>query len=161
MTVLRAEPLGWASFGVRNLSILSGDEELTQLKISPFKGKGSFDLNGEAFTIEPEGFFRSNAVMKKGNSVIARARKSSILRRRFEISSAGHQLVLESRSWTGREYVLLLGSQEVGRIQREGFSGRKLLLEFPDDMPLFLQLFLVYVVASQARRERAAAASGG
>jgi hypothetical protein len=70
-------------------------------------------------------------------------------------------LVLESRSWTGREYVLLLGSQEVGRIQREGFSGRKLLLEFPDDMPLFLQLFLVYVVASQARRERAAAASGG
>jgi hypothetical protein len=55
----------------------------------------------------------------------------------------------------------LLGSQEVGGIRREGFTGRRLLLEFPDDVPLFLQVFLAYVVASQARRERAAAASGG
>jgi len=161
VAVLRAEPLGWASFGIRNLSILSGDEELTQLKISAFKRKGSFDLDGEAFTIEPVGFLRVNAVLKQGAAVIARVRKTSILRRRFEISSAGHRLVLESRSWTGREYVLLLGSQEVGGIQREGFTGRKLLLEFPDDVPRFLQVFLAYVVASQARRERAAAASGG
>ncbi len=158
MAVLRADPLGWASFGVR---ILSADQELTQLKISAFKGRGSFDLNGEAFTIEPEGFFRSNAVLKQGSSVIARARKSSILRRRFEISSAGHRLVLESRGWIGREYVLLLGGREVGRIKREGFSGRKLLLEFPDDAPLFLQVFRAYVVASQAKREAAAAAAGG
>jgi hypothetical protein len=158
VAILHAEPLGWASFGVR---ILSGDEELTQLMISTFKGKGSFDLDGEAFTVEPEGFFRSNAVLKKGSSTIAKVRKPSILRRRFEISSAGHRLVLESRGWAGREYVLLLGSQEVGRVKREGFVGRKILLEFPDDVPLFLQVLLAYVVVSQAKREAAAAASGG
>ena len=158
MTVLRAEPLGWASFGVR---ILSGDEEITQLTISAFKGKGNFELDGEAFTVEPEGFFQSNALLKKGSSTIAKVRKPSFLRRRFEISSAGHRLVLESRGWTGREYVLLIGSKEVGRIKREGFAGRKLQLEFSDDMPRFLQVFLAYVVVSQAKRERAAAASGG
>ena len=158
MAVLHAEPLGWASSGVR---ILSGEEELTQLSISAFKRKGSFDLDGEAFAIQPEGFFRSNAVLKKGGSTLARVRKSSILRRRFEISSAGHRLVLESRAWTGREYVLLLGSQEVGRVKREGLSGKKLLLEFPDDVPLFLQVLLAYVVVSQAKREAAAASGGG
>lgn len=158
MAVLYAEPLGWTSFGVR---ILSGDEELTQLMVSAFKRKGSFELDGEAFTIEPEGFFRSNAVLKKGSSTLAKVTKPSFLRRRFEISSAGHRLVLESRGWTGREYVLLLGSQEVGRVKREGLSGRKLLLEFPDDVPMFLQVLLAYVVVSQAKREAAAAASGG
>ncbi|MFH1764935.1 MAG: hypothetical protein ABIF09_12170 [Gemmatimonadota bacterium] len=158
MAVLHAEPLGWASFGVR---IFSGNEELTQLTISAFKGKGIFDLGGDTFTVEPEGFFRSNAVLKKGGSTIARVRKPSLLRRRFEISSAGHRLVLESRGWRGREYVLLLGSREVGRVKREGFSGRKLVLDFPDDVPDFLQVLLAYVVVSQAKREAAAAASGG
>ena len=158
MAVLHAEPLGWASSGVR---ILSGGQELTQLTISAFKGKGSFDLNGEAFAIQPEGFFRSNAVLKKGGSTLARVRKPSILRRRFEISSAGHRLVLESRGWRGREYVLLLGSQEVGSVKREGLTGRKLLLEFPDDVPHFLQVLVAYVVVSQAKREAAAATAGG
>jgi hypothetical protein len=157
VAVLHAEPLGWHSSGVR---ILSGSEELTRLAISAFRRKGSFDLDGETFAIEPEGFFRSNAVLKKGSSVIARVQKPSLLRRRFEISSAGHRLVLESRGWTGREYGLLLGSSEVGLIKREGFGGKKLTLEFPDDVPMFLQVFLAYVVVSQAKRERAAAAAG-
>jgi hypothetical protein len=158
VAVLHAEPLGWASFGVR---ILCGDEELTQLTISAFKSKGSFDLGGETFTVEPEGFFRSHAILKKGGSTLARVRKPSLLRRRFEISSAGHRLILENRGWRGREYVLLLGTQEVGSVKREGFSGRKLLLEFPDDVPDFLQVLLAYVVVSQAKREAAAAAAGG
>lgn len=157
MGVLHAEPLGWLSSGVR---ILSGGEELTSLSISAFRGKGSFDLEGETFAIEPEGFFRSEAVLKKGSSVLARAQKPSVLRRRFEISSAGHRLVLESQGWTGREYALLLGSSEVGAIARKGFGGRKLTLEFPDEVPMFLQVFLAYVVVSQANRERAAAAGG-
>ena len=157
MAVLRAEPLGWATFGVR---ILSGTEEITQLKISAFKGKGTFALDGEEFSIEPKGFFQSDAVLKKGTAVIAKILKPSLLRRRFEISSAGHRLVLESRGWTGREYRLLLGNQEVGSIKREGFAGRKYLLDFPEDVPIFLQVLMAYIVASQAKRE-AAAASGG
>lgn len=131
---------------------------------SPFphsRVRGGFDLGGETFTVEPEGFFRSHAILKKGGSTLARVRKPSLLRRRFEISSAGHRLVLENRGWRGREYVLLLGTQEVGRVKREGFSGRKLLLEFPDDVPDFLQVLLAYVVVSQAKREAAAAAAGG
>jgi hypothetical protein len=158
VAILRAEPLGWAFLGIR---VLSGEEELTRLQISAFRTKGSFQLDGDAFTIEPMGFFKSDAVLKKGSSIIAKSRKGAALRRRFEISSAGHHLTLESRSWAGREYVLLLGKNEVGQVKREGFAGRKMHLEFPDDMPVFLQVFLAYIVISQARREAAAAAAGG
>ena len=158
MAVLHAKPRGWASFGA---SILAGEEEVTDLEISTFKGRGRFHLEGEEFTVDPEGFFRSNAILKRGSMVMARARKTSLFRRRFEISSAGHRLVLEGRGWTGREYALLLGAQEVGKIRREGLAGRTLLLDFPDEVPLFLQIFLAFIVLSQAKREAAAAASGG
>ena len=156
MAVLHAKPLGWASFGAR---ILSGNEELAQLQISSFRLKGSFEVNGDTFTIEPRGFFQVNADLKKGISIIARVEKPSALRRRFEVSSGGHRLVLESRTWSGRDYVLLLGSQEVGWIRKEGFIGRRLSMEFPDDVPLFLQVFLAYIVIAQGKREGAAAAA--
>ena len=155
MAVLQAEPTSWASFGAR---ILDGERQLTELRITAFKGRGSFELDGDLFEIQPHGFIGSNATLKKGGSVIARVTKPSFLKRRFEISSAGHHLRLESTGWLGKDYLLYLGSQEVGRIRREGFTGRKLRLEFPDEVPVFVQVLLAYVVLSQAKREAAAAA---
>lgn len=155
MAVLHAEPMGWFSSSAR---LLAGDEELTELGITAFKSRGRFILDGEEFAIEPKGFFQTTALLKKGTAILARAEKPSAFRRRFEISSAGHRLVLESRSWTGRDYVLLLGNQEVGWVKREGMTGKKLRLEFPDEVPVFLQVLLAYLVLVQAKREAAAAA---
>jgi hypothetical protein len=155
VATLRAEPLSWLSFGVR---ILSGEEEITQLSISAFRTKGSFVLDGDEFTVDPSGFFGSDATLRKGASIIAKAKKAGAFKRTWEISSAGHRLKLESRSLTGKEYALLLGAHEVGRVKREGFTGRRTMMEFPDDVPVFLQVFLAYIVISQARREAAAAA---
>jgi hypothetical protein len=156
--VLHAEPLGWASSGVR---IFSGEEEITQLAISTFKGNGGFEVDGETFSIDSHGLLRANAVLKKGRSVIARVKNTGFFRRRFEISSAGHQLLLEGQGWLGKSYVLRLMDRDVGWIRREGFMGRRLSLDFPDEVPVFLQVLIAYVVLSQARREGAAAAASG
>lgn len=157
MTILRTEPVRWGSWCVR---VLRGEEMITELKISFFLSKGSFELDGDAFVVEPRGFFRHAAELKRGASVIARAEKSSLARRRFEIRAAGHRLDLESRSWLGREYALIMGGEEVGTIRRAGFLGRRCVLEFPDPVPLFLQVFVAYLVLTQAKREAAAASSG-
>ena len=103
---------------------------------------------------------RQNALLMRGGNPIARAEKPALLRRQFTVSSAGHRLILESRSWTGREYALLVGSVEVGRITREGFLGRSVTLRLPDDVPEVLQIFLAYIVICQSKREAAAAAAG-
>jgi hypothetical protein len=157
MAVLHTKPTGFASWNVR---VLSGEAEITRLKISLIRSKGSFELDGDTFTIEPQGFFMVSAELRKGASVIARAEKASLTRRRFKITSAGHRLELESRSWTGREYVLLMGEKEVGTIRRSGFLGTKCELDFPDEVPVFLQIFLTYLAIAQAKREAAAAGSG-
>jgi hypothetical protein len=69
-------------------------------------------------------------------------------------------LTVESRNWLGRKYALLLGNQEVGWIERKGLRGRTMRLEFPDEVPVALQVLLVYLVVCQVKRE-AAASSGG
>lgn len=157
MAILHAEPTGWASWNVR---ITEGEREITRLSVSIFRNRGEFTLEGEDYRIESSGVLRTTAVLKRGAGVIARAEKPSFLRRHFEISSAGHHLKLESQSWSGREYALFLGGQEVGRITRKGFIGRKMEMEFPDEVPLVLQVLLTYLVLVQAKREAAAASSG-
>jgi hypothetical protein len=157
LAILEAAPTGWAS---KTIVIRSGEEEITRLVITTWKSRGSFTLDGGAFQIEPQGFWQVNAHLKKGSTVIARAEKPSLTKRAFLITSAGHRLMLESRSWSGREYALLLGSQEVGRIEMRGLTGRKIRMEFPDEVPAVLQVFLIYVVLCQASREAAAAAAG-
>jgi hypothetical protein len=159
--MLRTEPKGWGSWSARIYGEDGpGDALLTELRISLLRNRGRFVLEGEEFTIEPEGFLGSGALLKKGSTVIARARKASIFRRRFHITSAGHGLELVSRSPWGREYALLLGRQEVGSVRRAGFGGRKMTLDFPEEVPQFLQIFLAYLVLCQAKREAAAASAG-
>jgi len=156
VATLQAEPLSWMRY---HYSIRRNDEEITRLRITLFRNRGDFDLDGERFLLNPRGLLGREVEMIRGGSVMARASRPSLLWRRFDVSSAGHHLALESRSWTGRKYVLLLGNQEVGQVTREGWMGKKMEVDFPDDVPVALQVLLVYLVACQAKRE-AAAASG-
>lgn len=157
MAILEVEPTGWASW---DALVKTDGAPIAELRISTWKSRGSFQLDGQDFTIEPSGFWLQNAVLMRGGSLIAKAEKPALLRRQFTVSSAGHRMVLESRSWTGREYALLVGSVEVGRITREGFLGRRVTLRLPDDVPEVLQIFLAYIVICQSKREAAAAAAG-
>jgi hypothetical protein len=157
VAILEAEPTGWASW---NVPITSAGAPITELKISAWKSRGCFQLDGQDFTIEPSGFWLQNAVLRRGGTTIAKAEKPALMRRQFVITSAGHRMELESRSWTGREYALVIGHQDVGRITREGMLGRKISLQFPDAVPEVLQVFLTYIVLCQAKREAAAAAAG-
>jgi len=157
MAIVKSEPTGWASWNAR---ITTEDREVAILSISTFKNKGAVQLDGDDYTMEPHGVWGGAGVLRKGASVIAQAKKPSFFRRTFEISSAGHHFRLESRSWTGREYALVVGGQEVGRIHSHGLTGRKVEMEFPDEVPLVLQLFLLYLVLVQHKREAAAASSG-
>jgi len=157
VAILEAEPTGWVSLNAR---ITSDGADLTELRISAWKNRGSFRLDGQDFAIEPKGFWLHNAVLRRGGTVIARAEKPALMRRRWVISSAGHRLELESRSWTGGEYVLFMGNKEVGGITRKGMTGRRISLTFPDEVPAVLQVFLTYIVMCQAKREAAAAAAG-
>lgn len=156
MALLKTEPVRWGSWSA---AISSGDEKLTELTITFFRSRGRFELDGEDYTVIPNGFLSSRSELRKGPTLLARAEKPSFLRRRFTITSAGHRMELESRSWTGREYVLSLEGRETGWIRRHGFMGNRLEMDFPEEVPVFLQVYFAYLVLAQAKAEAAAAAS--
>jgi hypothetical protein len=141
--------------------VLGEAGEIAALQISLFRSRGTFEVEGETFWAEPEGFFARVVTLRKGSTMIARAEMGSLLRRRFLVTSAGHRLSLESRSWLGREYELLMGGGPVGSVRARGFLGRRLTLELPERMPAFLAVFLAYLVLFQGKREASAASSGG
>lgn len=155
MAILEAEPRGWGSW---DAVITADGRPVTELKISLFRSRGRFRLDGQEFSIEPSGFFLQSASLTRRGGAIAKAEKTSFFRRDFLITSAGHRMELKSRSWTGREYELLMGNQRVGLVTRKGFMGRRMSLDFPDDVPAVLQVFLAYLILSQAKREAASAA---
>jgi hypothetical protein len=155
--ILEAEPRGWGSWST---VITTAGQPVTELKISLFRSRGRFQLDGQEFSIEPSGFFHQSASLLRRGGVIAKSEKTSFFRRRFVITSAGHRMELKSFGWWGREYELLMGGQQVGRVTRKGMTGRKMSLDFPDDVPVVLQVFLAYLVLCQVKREAARSAGG-
>lgn len=157
MATLEAEPAGWTSWNAR---ITSDGEEITELAVSVWRSQGSFRLDGLDYTVEPKGFWLTHAVLRVGPTIIARAERLAPLGRSWIIHAAGRRLVLESRTWTGREFGLRVGEKEIGKVTREGVTGRRMRLEFPDDLPVALQVFLAYLVLVQIKREAATVAAG-
>ena len=68
--------------------------------------------------------------------------------------------ILGSHGMQAHRYSEMLGLIERGELRPDRLVGRKLSLEFPDEVPVFLQILIAYVVISQVRREGAAAAGG-
>jgi hypothetical protein len=157
VAILETEPRRWGAWG----SLITADgQPVTELKISLFRSRGQFQLDGQEFSIEPSGFFLQTASLTRRGGVIAKAEKTSFFRRNFLITSAGHRMELRGRGWLGREYELHVGNQPVGRVTRKGMTGRKISLDFPDEVPTVLQVFLAYLVLCQAKREAARSAGG-
>jgi hypothetical protein len=94
------------------------------------------------------GWLQSQAFMvEDGGSVLARAQCSGIFRRTFSIEHGGKQYALKSR----REgWLLSDGETEIGILAWEGgwFTLQRLRMDLPDDLPLVLTLFVVWLLES-------------
>jgi hypothetical protein len=94
------------------------------------------------------GLLQSQAFMvEDGGSVLARAQCSRIFRQTFSIEHGGKQYALKPR----REgWLLSDGEREIGTLAWEGgwFILQRLRMDLPDDLPLVLALFVVWLLES-------------
>jgi hypothetical protein len=89
-----------------------------------------------------------------------RAVKPSVFRNIFEIEFGSKQYVLSPRSAFRRDRLLYDDGREIGFIVAEGPLSRRARIELPEDLPLVLTLFLVWLTLLQWKREADAAAAG-
>jgi hypothetical protein len=96
---------------------------------------------------------RTKFHLDSGGSRIADAELGGTFFRRFLVHAGAKTYTLKVASWSGRSFALMENEVEVGRIARAGFFTARCRAELPDDLPLPVQAFLIWVVLVTWRRQ--------
>lgn len=154
--MLQLVPHGWLGW---NFDVLDNDRKITEIKTSTLPESGIFSIDGADFRARREGMFSGEFLLSKDNETIARAQKPSALKSSFTIEFSDRQYTLKKESWAGRSFVLIQGDLEIGSIRPEGVLTRKATVQLPDDMPMPLQVFVIWLTILLWKREADAGAA--
>ncbi len=141
--MLRAAPVRPFS---NKFSVHDGSEEVATLKIGWFSDNGFATVDGKDVRLSRERFFSGAFRLEIDGVVLARARKPSIFRNRFEVEIENARVHLDRESVISRSFVLRGGGETLGRIDPEFAFTRKARIDLPDDWPTALQLFVFWLV---------------
>lgn len=154
--MLHALPTSWFS---SSFQITRDGEEVGHLVLTRLRETATFTVNDVEFKFYREGLVSGDFVLDFQGSAIAVAQKPSAFRQRFTVSFKEHDYVLAAASAMGRAFVLRAGEEEVGHIRPFNMLSRKAEVDLPDEVPLPVQAFCLWLVL--VLWQRAAAAASG
>ncbi len=152
--MLKLIPKGWLSW---NFTALKELQAVADIDVAWWREKGVLFVQGAAYTVYREGLMSGAFILESAGSVLARAQKPSAFRRCFKIEHAGRQYTLRAKSPFGRTFILHLDDREIGSISPEGLFTRRATVDFPQDMQLPVQIFIVWLAVILWKRESDAA----
>jgi hypothetical protein len=123
-------------------------------RVSSWRDKGALTISGVRYDVYRDAWMMGAFLLERHGSVIARAEKPSALLRRYVIRHNDREYTLEARSAFRRAFVLLDGSGEIGSIRPTGLFTRGATADLPDDWPLPLRAFAIWLTMMQWRRDR-------
>ena len=130
-----------------------------EVALSSWRERGTVRCEGAEHHVFREGAHRGSFVLEGAGQPL-RAVKPSAFRNLFEVEFGSEQYVLSPRSAFRRDRLLYYDGREIGFIVAEGPLSRRARIELPDDLPLVLTLFLVWLTLLQWKREADASAAG-
>ena len=122
--------------------------------------RGAVQAGNVAHTVTRKGMLGA-FLLQRGDAVVASAEKPSALRKEFQIEHEGRRFTLKKRSGWSREVVLFEGDRELGSIAPEGFFTTRAKVGLPEDLPIPLRLFSIWLTMLLWKRGADAADSGG
>ena len=158
MSLLRAHPTRFFSWNYQVWDEADLASRL-ELELGAFREGGRVLVDGEEFIVRKEGVLGSHFIMETESGVLAEAVKPSAIRREYRIRVADQVFTLKAAGALSRKYVLLHGSRELGSISPSGFFGRTAIVDLPEDVPIPIRLFLLFLVLLLWKRAAAAASS--
>ena len=153
---MQAVPTHWYSW---DFSVTQGSEVLANIDTSSWEEKGVLTIDAKTYRVYREGLVSGDFLLESPEMIVARARKPSAFRRAFIVEHSGRQYSLRTQWPCGRAFRLLDGETEIGSISPEGFWTRRAAVVMPQDMPLSVQVFAVWLVLILWKRDAHAAAS--
>lgn len=130
---------------------------VAELDVSAWRERAEFGLDGASYRMYRDGMF-GPFVLERDSTVIARARKPSAFRDRFEIELPDRTCVLRRTSLGGRRFGIFVGDDAVGEMAQVGLFGRRIRLSLPPEWPEAVHIYVFWLALVIWNREAAAAA---
>lgn len=150
--MIEAVPRAWYSRTIHFLD--HGD--LVAVLDQPVLRSGSVHVGDDVYTIRGQGVFRRSYALEGHGRLLAEA-TTSLIPPRFEIMAGDRNLTLRATGFTRREFRLLHGDLQVGRMRRRSLFSRAAVVDFPDTLPVPVRVFLAFLVYRFWRRRARAA----
>jgi hypothetical protein len=148
--MLTATPVRWFSW---DFVITEGTQTIAAIDVSWWREAGELAVQGRSYRVYRERLMSGAFILASAGSVLARAEKPSAFRRAFIIEHAGRRYTLRARSPFQRAFELLDGSRLVGAISPEGIFTRRARVDLPEDLPLAMRVFILWLAVVLWRRD--------
>ena len=149
MSVLTLAPRNWFTW---NFSLLDGERLLADIHFSSWRERGVLTVEGVDYSVYRESML-GDFLLERAGSMVARAEKPSAFVRSFIIKYKERSYTLQAESSFRRAFVLLDGAREIGSIAPESVWTRTAVVTLPDDWPLPLKSFAIWLTLLHWRRE--------
>jgi hypothetical protein len=145
--MLKVIPKAWSYA----FSVTDGSETVAQaVDLSWWSDKGELRIQGARYRAHRD---KSAYILESAAGVVARAERPNRWSSVFDIEHSGHRYTLRAKSAFRRQFLLLEGSTQVGSVSPEGLFTRKAAVWLPQSLPLFLQVFIVWLAMTLWKHE--------
>jgi hypothetical protein len=148
------------TFSMRRYTLTRAGVEIGQIDCGGMRQPATLTVGGASYNPVSEGVLRTKFHLDAGGVRIADVEPAGTYFRRFIVHAGAKTYTLKVASWFGRNFVLTENDVEVGRIARTGLFTARCRAELPDDMPLPVQAFLIWLVLITWRRQAVVAGIG-
>lgn len=156
---MTAEPLGLLA---RRYSIVADGAPVTEITFPVFGPSSATPIAGQTYRMRRSGTLRERFMLECDQDetrLVVSATQRDPMRRDFAIETNGRRLTMRAASLLRSEYQLFDGDRPIGAIRPAGALHRGAEADLPNDLPLEVRVFLVWVALLLWRGRRATRAA--
>jgi hypothetical protein len=135
----------WLSW---DFSVVQGDSVVAEIEIPRWRKRAVLKVGGLHYAAYREGVIGGAFILALDTTQLARAERGNWLSRSFTIKQ-GEKTYRLKAEWFGSSFILLDNEQEVGSVVPCGMFTRKTRVSLPDELPLLVQIFVIWLTLYQ------------
>jgi hypothetical protein len=140
-------------FRMNHYLLSRGGAEIGRIDFGGIRQPTAIVIGGATFHPARDGVLKSTFHLDGNGARLASAAPAGATFRRFTVQAGARTFALAVGSWSGRRFTLSENGAVIGTIARSGFFTAKCQADLPDDLPLEIQAFLIWLVLSTWRRQ--------
>jgi hypothetical protein len=140
-------------FRMNHYTLRRDGVEIGRIDFGGIRAPTAIVVGGATFHPARDGVLHTTFHLDGNGTRLATATPAGAAHRRFTVQAGARTFALAVTSWSGRSFTLTENGAAVGTIGRSGFFTAKCNADLPDDLPLEVRAFLIWLVLITWRRQ--------